>query len=51
MMNQTQAFQTEHLPAGFHEGDNEAMASVVGFLRTLLKQERASLRLLVSQSD
>jgi hypothetical protein len=48
MTNQSQPFKTKHLPPRFHEGDSKAMASVVGFIRNLLKQERASLRTLVS---
>ncbi|PLW36405.1 hypothetical protein PCASD_13699 [Puccinia coronata f. sp. avenae] len=47
MTNQSQPFKTKHLPPQFHEGDSEAMASVVGFICNLLKQERASLRTLL----
>jgi hypothetical protein len=48
MTNQSQPFKTKHLPPQFHEGDSEAMASVVGFICNLLKQEQALLRTLVS---
>ncbi|PLW45231.1 hypothetical protein PCASD_03982 [Puccinia coronata f. sp. avenae] len=51
MTNQSQPFKTKHLPPRFHEGASEAMASVVGFIRNLLKQERASLHTLKPVSE
>ncbi|KNZ49452.1 hypothetical protein VP01_4g15 [Puccinia sorghi] len=38
--SQSSAFKTKYLPLGFEEGDVEAISSVVGFLRNLIKHER-----------
>ena len=46
--SQSSAFKAEYLPVGFQEGEVEAISSVVGFLRNLVKHERTLLRNLVS---
>ncbi|KNZ45248.1 hypothetical protein VP01_8336g1 [Puccinia sorghi] len=42
--SQSSAFKSEYLPVGYEEGDVEAILSVVGFLRNLVKHERTLLR-------
>ncbi|KNZ44415.1 hypothetical protein VP01_9191g1 [Puccinia sorghi] len=38
--SQSTAFKTKYLPLGYEEGDVEAILSVIGFLRNLVKHER-----------
>ncbi|PLW25157.1 hypothetical protein PCANC_28186 [Puccinia coronata f. sp. avenae] len=51
IQDQSPAFKRDYLPPGFISGNHEAMASVVTFLRAMVKHDRTHLRNLLLTND